>query len=398
MPYKKKVDKSTWQVQTVEMAKYLALKYMADIEISQGFVFGLPEVDDRYDIWRVPIRANNDNKKIGEIVLDAALGEIDFGKTTKKDIILARLEASQTENQESKKRRRKNEDSPKVSELRNSVFLGDAEKSLAQLPPESVDLVFTSPPYFNVRPEYSDYIVYNDYLKKMQAIIKQCYAVLNEGRFFVLNVSPVLLRRASRNEASKRIAVPFDFHRLFIEEGFDFVDDIIWEKPEGAGWATGRGRRFAADRNPLQYKPVPVTEYVLVYRKHTDKLIDWHIRKHPNQDYVKQSRIEDPYQVTNIWKITPAHSKLHPAIFPDELAENVIRYYSFVNDIVLDPFGGSGTTARVAYSLKRRFVHMELNPTYMDNFKKEITSWYHQSLQSIDWNNTDIPAEDRLIY
>ena len=60
-------------------------------------------------------------------------------------------------------------------------------------------------------------------------------------------------------------------HRLFTKEGFDFIDDIIWVKPEGVGWATGRGRRFAADRNPLQYKPVPVTEYVLVYRKHTKR-------------------------------------------------------------------------------------------------------------------------------
>jgi DNA modification methylase len=108
-----------------------------------------------------------------------------------------------------------------------------------------------------------------------------------------MNISPVLIRRSSRSEASKRIAVPFDFHRLFIEEGFEFIDDIHWVKPEGAGWATGRGRRFAADRNPLQYKPVPVTEYILVYRKKTEKLIDWHIRKHPNQKLVEESKIEE---------------------------------------------------------------------------------------------------------
>lgn len=70
----------------------------------------------------------------------------------------------------------------------------------------------------------------------MRKVIQGCHNVLSEGRFFVLNVSPVLIRRASRNESSKRIAVPFDFHRLFIEEGFDFVDDIHWVKPEGAGW------------------------------------------------------------------------------------------------------------------------------------------------------------------
>jgi DNA modification methylase len=113
-----------------------------------------------------------------------------------------------------------------------------------------------------------------------------------------MNVAPVLIRRANRNEASQRIAVPFDMHRLFIEEGYDFVDDIIWEKPEGAGWATGRGRRFAADRNPLQYKPVPVTEYLLVYRKHTSRLIDWNIRAHPDPKSVTASRIDDDYERT----------------------------------------------------------------------------------------------------
>ena len=54
-----------------------------------------------------------------------------------------------------------------------------------------------------------------------------------------MNTAPVLMRRASRNESSKRLAVPFDLHRIFTEEGFDFIDDIIRVKPEGAGWATG---------------------------------------------------------------------------------------------------------------------------------------------------------------
>ena len=143
---------------------------------------------------------------------------------------------------------------------------------------------------------------------------------------------------------------------IFNEEGYEFVDDIIWVKPEGAGWATGRGRRFAADRNPLQYKTVPVTEHVLVYRKRTDKLIDWNIRNHPNQKAVKESKIDDSYERTDIWRITPAHSKRHPAIFPKELAEKIIKYYSFKTDVVLDPFGGIGTVGEAATKLGRRFV------------------------------------------
>ncbi len=148
--------------------------------------------------------------------------------------------------------------------------------------------------------------------------------------------------------------------------GFEFIDDIIWQKPEGAGWHLGRGRRFAADRQPLQYKAVTVTENVVVYRKRTDKLIDWNLRSHPRQDDVRASLIEDGYERTNVWQIHPAHHKAHPAVFPEALAERVIRYYSFVGDMVLDPFAGVGTTGRVAGRLKRRFMMVEKNLAYFD--------------------------------
>jgi DNA modification methylase len=261
------------------------------------------------------------------------------------------------------------------SELRNTIIQGDAEETLAELPAESVDLVFTSPPYFNARPDYTEYEAYEEYLSKMRRVIQQCHRLLSEGRFFVINVAPVLIRRTNRNESSQRIAVPFDLHRIFVEEGFDFVDDIIWEKPSGAGWATGRGRRFAADRNPLQYKAVPVTEYVLVYRKHTEKLIDWNIRTHPDQDAVTRSKVGDDYERTNIWKIPPAYSKDHPAIFPPELVERVIKYYSFEGDVVLDPFAGSGTLGRVASQLQRRFVLSEMDPDYIEVIRIGAQQW-----------------------
>ncbi len=163
--------------------------------------------------------------------------------------------------------------------------------------------------------------------------------------------------------------MPFDVHRIFIEEGFDFIDDIIWQKPEGAGWATGRGRRFAADRNPLQYKAVPVTEYVLVYRKRTSKLIDAHIRELAGTARLKQSKILGAYDRTNVWRIPPASSSKHPAIFPVELARRVIRYYSFVEDAVLDPFAGIGTVGEAAIDLKRRFVLVDSNPDYIEEMK-----------------------------
>ncbi len=372
-----------YRINTVKQAKSIASEYLNQIDLEKVIQFGLPEIDDRYDIWRVPLKASSGDA-IGEVVIDAITSFIDRPKTTEKEILEGRLLGRMNGK---KKKRRKVNGVPKLSTLRNTVGFGDSEELLIDTPNESVDLVFTSPPYYNARPEYSEYVSYEDYLLKLRKIIQQSHRVLNEGRFFVMNISHVLIRRASRNEASRRIAVPFDVHRIFIEEGFDFIDDIIWVKPEGAGWATGRGRRFAADRNPLQYKAVPVTEYVLVYRKKTSKLIDWHIRKHPNQEIVGESKIGDDYEKTNLWKIHPAHSKEHPAIFPDELAEKVIQYYSFKKDVVLDPFAGTGTTGKAAIKLGRRFVLFEKSEKYIKIIERQMPDWLHNEAKNVNWIN-----------
>ena len=376
-------EKRGYLLHTVAEAKEIVLNWLREINLVNVIKLGLPEVDDRYHIWRVPL-CNEQKKTLGEVVIDAYTTEILADRTTRTEIIIARLLKQDESKLETPKKTKKEY---KLSSLRNTIGFGDCGELLEEMPAESVDLIFTSPPYFNARPEYSEFEEYESYLLKLRQVIRKCHRVLSEGRFFVINISPVLLRRASRNQASKRIAVPFDLHRIFIEEGYDFIDDIIWLKPEGAGWATGRGRRFAADRNPLQYKTVPVTEYVLVYRKHTDLLIDWHIRNHPDQEVVKASKIADGYERTNVWKINPVTNSKHPAAFPVELAEKVITYYSFKGDVVLDPFAGSGTVGLAAASLDRRFVLFESNFNYIELIRKLITEGNQTDLDSIIWLN-----------
>ena len=376
-------DKRGYLLRTVAEAKEIVLNWLREINLVNAIKLGLPEVDDRYHIWRIPL-CNEQKKTVGEVVIDAYTTEILLDKTTRTEIIIARLLKQDESKLETRKKTKKEY---KLSSLRNTIGFGDCGELLEEMPAESVDLIFTSPPYFNARPEYSEFEEYESYLLKLRQVIRKCHRVLSEGRFFVINISPVLLRRASRNQASKRIAVPFDLHRIFIEEGYDFIDDIIWLKPEGAGWATGRGRRFAADRNPLQYKTVPVTEYVLVYRKHTDLLIDWHIRNHPDQEVVKASKIADGYERTNVWKINPVTNSKHPAAFPVELAEKVITYYSFKGDVVLDPFAGSGTVGLAAASLDRRFVLFESNFNYIELMRKLITEGNKIDLDSVIWLN-----------
>jgi DNA modification methylase len=374
-------EKRGYLLRTVAEAKEIVLNWLREINLVNAIKLGLPEVDDRYHIWRIPL-CNEQKKTVGEVVIDAYTTEILVDKTTRTEIIIARLLKQDESKLETRKKPKKEY---KLSSLRNTIGFGDCGELLEEMPAESVDLIFTSPPYFNARPEYSEFEEYESYLLKLRQVIRKCHRVLSEGRFFVINISPVLLRRASRNQASKRIAVPFDLHRIFVEEGYDFIDDIIWLKPEGAGWATGRGRRFAADRNPLQYKTVPVTEYVLVYRKHTDLLIDWHIRNHPDQEVVKASKIADGYERTNVWKINPVTNSKHPAAFPVELAEKVITYYSFKGDVVLDPFAGSGTVGLAAASLDRRFVLFESNFNYIELIRKLITEGNKTDLDSVIW-------------
>jgi DNA modification methylase len=372
-------EKRNYFVKTVAEAKEISTNYLSQEDI-RDVEFGLPEIDDRYDIWRVPL-LNVNKAVLGYIIINAKTGDIDKKKTTKKEVIYARLNFNSQK--EDKKMGTKKINYP-ISPLSNMILKGDSREVLDTLPSESVDLIFTSPPYYNARTEYSDYATYEEYLEVIRQVIRKSARVLVEGRFFVMNVSPVLIPRASRSEASKRIAVPFDMHRLFIEEGFEFMDDIIWQKPEGAGWASGRGRRFSADRNPLQYKPVPVTENLLVYRKKSDKLIDWFIRKHPNQDLIQDSKVGDDYEKTNIWYISPARDKRHRAIFPKELARKVIQYYSFKNDVVLDPFGGIGTTGKAAADLERRFVLIEKEEEYIQATVNDLQQLYFDIFDDIE--------------
>ena len=338
------------------------------LEIVDSIECGLPEYDDRLKVWRVTLKPIHGITTLGEIQVDKDITKVvDFTNTS---LIIERVQ-KESNNNKSSKTSRKNVFIP--APIPNKVILGDSIRVLEDFPPDTAQLIVTSPPYYNAKTEYSEYVDYQEYLDFLRKVFIRCHHVLSEGRFIVINVSPVLIKRTSRNASSKRIPIPFDIHKILDSIGFDFIDDIIWEKPEGAGWNLGRGRRFKADRQPLQYKPVTVTEYVLVYRKRTDKLIDWNIRNHYNKDLVEASKIVGDYDVTNIWKIHPSTNKHHPAVFPDELVRRIIRYYSFKGDMVLDPFGGSGTVGRVAYEMERRFLLIDREPSYYELMKKTIS-------------------------
>lgn len=246
--------------------------------------------------------------------------------------------------------------------LKNTIVNADVLEVLKYVPDESVHLTFTSPPYYNAR-DYSIYPSYQAYLEFLEKVFQETHRITKEGRFLIVNTSPIIIPRVSRSHSSKRYGIPFDLHPYLVKNGWEFIDDIVWLKPEAS--VKNRVGGFMQHRKPLGYKPNSVTEYLMVYRKSTEKLLDWNIRSYDLKT-VEESKVADGYETTNVWKIDPCFDKVHSAIFPVELCKRVIQYYSYKGDLIFDPFGGSGTVGRTAKALERLFFLTEQEPKYFE--------------------------------
>ena len=253
--------------------------------------------------------------------------------------------------------------------MKNVVVLGDVQDVLKIVPSGSVHLTFTSPPYYNAR-DYSIYSSYEAYLDFLEAVFQEVHRVTKEGRYLIVNTSPIIIPRISREYASKRYPIPFDLHARLMRLDWEFIDDIVWAKPESS--VKNRIGGFAQHRKPLAYKPNAVTEYLMVYRKASPRLIDWNIKAY-DEETVEASKVLGEFETSNLWEVDPTYDKVHSAVFPRELCHRVIQYYSYVGDLVFDPFGGSGTMGKAALDLERYFFLTELNPTYFDRMKQTLS-------------------------
>jgi DNA modification methylase len=200
-------------------------------------------------------------------------------------------------------------------------------------------------------------------------VFQETHRITKEGRFLIVNTSPVIVPRASRAHSSKRYPIPFDLHARLVQIGWEFVDDIVWLKPESS--VKNRNAGFLQHRKPLAYKPNATTEYLMVYRKETDKLLDWNMRQY-DWDTIETSRIKGDYETSNVWRIDPTFDRVHSAVFPIELCNRVIKFYSYTSDLVFDPFGGSGTFARAARALDRFFFLTEQEQKYVERMKQDM--------------------------
>ena len=238
---------------------------------------------------------------------------------------------------------------------------GDCLDLMKTIPDGSIDLIVTSPPYYNAR-EYSQYDSYQEYLRCMVDIFSTIRDKMNSGSFLCINVSPVIQARVSRGEKSKRYAIPHNLTTELEKVGLEFIDEIIWVKPEGA--VKNRGGGFFRSRKPKAYKPNCVTESILILQRSDSGIIDKHLKS--------EGLVEDGYERSNVWFMNPETKSKHSAPFPVELPDKLIRYYSYPNQTVLDPFMGSGTTGVACVNTNRKFIGVEMDDNYFNIAEKRI--------------------------
>ena len=258
----------------------------------------------------------------------------------------------------------------------NNIYLGDCLELMKYIPDKSIDLTVISPPYDNLR-------TYNGYSWDFENIAKELFRITKQGGIVVWIVGDATIK-GSETGTSFRQAL------YFKEIGFNLHDTMIWNK--GGFSAVGA----------LKTRYASVFEYMFILTKGKIKTfnpIKDKPNKHSGKLIHKTKRLEDgsikkgtPYisseygQRYNIWDIFPQRQKgkdCHPAPFPEQLAQDHILSWSNEGDVVLDPFMGSGTTAKMALLNNRNFIGFEISKEYCEIAEQRISQIKPQRIERI---------------
>jgi site-specific DNA-methyltransferase (adenine-specific) len=258
-------------------------------------------------------------------------------------------------------------------EKKHLIVIGDP-RHMADVPDESVQLVVTSPPFFEMVEAEEESIVsiedFGEYLQEMQLVFNECYRTLEKGRYICVNVCDVISH-------ANKYPIPAHYVLLLQRAGFEYREDIIWRKPRGTGKAVdGAEKRFGVlvqHPYPMYYFPNNVLGHILVLRKgkFDYKKVSSEEKRQATIDIAEARRRwnSDIWDMRYDVKSQPDLSQ--PILFPDEIPEALIRLYTYEGETVLDPFLGSGTSAKVAASLARRAIGYELNRSCLPLFMQK---------------------------
>ena len=250
----------------------------------------------------------------------------------------------------------------------HKLIIGDS-RHMPEIEDESVHLMITSPPYFNAPFDYKDlFKSYEVYLKLLEDVAKEVYRVLQKGRIAVLNIDDMLVK-------GEKYPIVADAIKIFQSAGFKYRDRIIWKKPDGYLRISRRSGVLLQNPYPMYFYPDNLLESILILQKgpFDYRTVSNEIKEKSKIDIDEFNK--NKWYMT-LWEMTNVlpNSKLEKEIaaFPEELPYRIIKLFSYVNETVLDPFVGSGTTMKVARMLGRNSIGVEIKKHLIPIIKEKV--------------------------
>ncbi len=231
-------------------------------------------------------------------------------------------------------------------EHRDRIFESSSEE-MGELPDHSVHLMVTSPPY-NVRKDYDQDLSLEEYRELLSKVFRETHRVLVTGGRACVNVANL----------GRKPYLPLHAFVIqdMIEAGFHMRGEIIWDKGASAAASTAWGSWLSASNPVLR----DVHEYILVFSKQSfSRKVDGSQSTIERDEFLEWTK--------SVWRIPAVSARKigHPAPFPEELPERLIKLYTYRGDVVLDPFAGSGTTCVAALKSGRGYVGYEIEGEYV---------------------------------
>ena len=270
-----------------------------------------------------------------------------------------------------------------LNNFKNQVFYHSSTQ-MHELSNESVNLIITSPPYFNIKDysltkgnktqDFGAFADYDEFINALLAVWKECFRVLKANGKLCINAPLMPMpKKALKTHYNRHI---YDLnadiqHSILSQTPFFLYDTYIWNR-------TYHGRTkdlmFGSYPYPRNFYNQNTSEFITIYIKDGKPCA-------VSADIKEQSKLTQAEWLEftkHIWDITPPNKSdeghnLHPAIMPSEIPYRLIKMFSFVGDLVLDCFAGSGTTLKVARELKRDFVGYELYEHYKGVIENKIS-------------------------
>ena len=233
-------------------------------------------------------------------------------------------------------------------------IINSSSENMKELPDNSVHLMITSPPY-NVGKEYDKDLSLEEYLDLLKNVFKEVKRTLVSGGRVCINVANL----------GRKPYLPLHSYiiKIMSDLGFLMRGEIIWDKSSSAGASTAWGSWQSAKNPTLR----DVHEYILIFSKD-----NYSREKNEKKDTLTKNEFMDFTKSIWTFPATSARKIGHPAPFPEELPRRLIQLYSFEEDIILDPFVGSGQTPIAAIKSKRNYVGYDVNKEYCELAEKRI--------------------------